>query len=698
MKTVQAKEPRTKDIPPTGACLQRRWRQWRSIAVKAGTWVRTGVRVPWSRIPPACKRKQKDLTTEEEIYLDKEVARMLQENAIYKTDRTDLVLSSIYTVPKKNGKRRPVINLRWVNKHIKRMHFKMSTMKDVKAALSKNCYMASVDLSDCFWGVPVAEQDQRFVAFEWKGQKYCFRVLPFGLSVSPYFVTKLYRHVVEHLQQKGHRVIMYIDDILILGKDKDTCQRSLRALLELLQDLGAVVNEAKSHLTPTQRLEYLGFELDSVGMRIWAPPKKIKNMAKGLKSFLRHNVASAREVASLLGKLGSMADALFPVRVHTSALQDFKLAALGGSRTSWDTKMTIPDDAKADATWWLQNLRLLNGRPILTPATDIRAATDASDLGWGAWVETPRGKLSWGGAFSRNIPHDHINYKELLAVYYLLRSCPEKIRGKVVDLGVDNTTALHYIRNMGGRKRYLADLATKIFNMASDLQVRLLAYHLPGIQNTLADFESRRFMDPHRIHLTDFKMSETVFNFAQQLFGDNSIDAFSTFHNRHLRRFASWTPQPDATWLDAMTHSWKREFPWVNPPFSLLGKIMQKLEVERAQATVVVPLWPAQPWFPKLLTMVQGSVLVLPRGATLFEHPTHPSLDTEPPWLTLVCKLSGRQCPRKATTTRALTLSSSPGSRRPWKITRATGDAGRFSPQDKAKIQQLLTTLGSLHG
>lgn len=151
-------------------------------------------------------------------------------------------------------------------------------------------------------------------------------------------------------------------------------------MLELLQDLGAVVNEAKSHLTPTQRLEYLGFELDSVGMRIWAPPKKIKNMAKGLKSFLRHNVASAREVASLLGKLGSMADALFPVRVHTSALQDFKLAALGGSRTSWDTKMTIPDDAKADATWWLQNLRLLNGRPILTPATDIRAATDASDL------------------------------------------------------------------------------------------------------------------------------------------------------------------------------------------------------------------------------------------------------------------------------------------------------------------------------
>ena len=93
---------------------------------------------------------------------------MLKEHAIEQTTRTDLVLSSIYTVPKKNGKTRAVINLRWVNSHLHRKHFKMSTMKDVKAALTQDCWMASLDLKDCFWALPVAQCDQRFLAFEFE--------------------------------------------------------------------------------------------------------------------------------------------------------------------------------------------------------------------------------------------------------------------------------------------------------------------------------------------------------------------------------------------------------------------------------------------------------------------------------------------------------------------------------------------------
>ena len=164
-------------------------------------------------MPRACKRRQKTLTPREELYLDKEVERMLKEKAIYVNKAQNLVLSSIYTVPKKNGKRRAVINLRWVNKHLPDIHFKMSTMKDVKAAISQGAYLASIDLTDCFWGLPVAPEDQRFLSFQWRGVNYSFRCLPFGLKLSPYFITKLYRNVVAQLQSEGHRVVLYLDEI-----------------------------------------------------------------------------------------------------------------------------------------------------------------------------------------------------------------------------------------------------------------------------------------------------------------------------------------------------------------------------------------------------------------------------------------------------------------------------------------------------
>ena len=166
----------TKQNVPSGACLQRSWQAWQQLSVTAGKWIKEGIRLPWRCIPWTCRRPQKVLDAEEAAFLDKEVERMLQEQAIYKTDRTDLVTSSIYTVAKKGsgGKRRPVINLRWVNAHLPRIKFKMSTMKDVKTAITKDCWMTKVDLKDCFWGAPLSAHDQRFLSFRWRDQNYSF--------------------------------------------------------------------------------------------------------------------------------------------------------------------------------------------------------------------------------------------------------------------------------------------------------------------------------------------------------------------------------------------------------------------------------------------------------------------------------------------------------------------------------------------
>ncbi len=130
-----------------------------------------------------------------------------------------------------------MMTLRWVNEHLNKVHFKMSTMKDVKNALTKDCWMASIDLADCFWALPAAERDQRALVLQFKGKTYKFKVLPFGLGPSPMFITKLYRKVVEHLQARGHRVMIYIDDILILGAAKAEWEASASEVARLLNIL-----------------------------------------------------------------------------------------------------------------------------------------------------------------------------------------------------------------------------------------------------------------------------------------------------------------------------------------------------------------------------------------------------------------------------------------------------------------------------
>ena len=135
--TAQTTVP-TQDPRPTGGCLQPFWRAWSRLSSQAGEWVKTGVRLPWRCIPRACKRQQRHLEPIERQFLRDEITRMLKEGAITPTSRQDLVLNSIYTVPKKNGKRRAVINLRWVNSHLHRNNFKMTTMRIVKAAMTQD--------------------------------------------------------------------------------------------------------------------------------------------------------------------------------------------------------------------------------------------------------------------------------------------------------------------------------------------------------------------------------------------------------------------------------------------------------------------------------------------------------------------------------------------------------------------------------
>jgi hypothetical protein len=673
-------------LAPSGCCLRPNWRRWRQLSSQAGKWVREGIKIPWLRVPKTCKRQQKKLSKEETDFLDKEVTRMLEMQAIKESDRTDLILSSIYTVPKKNGKRRPVINLRWVNEHIETIHFKMSTMKDVKQAMRKGDYLASLDLTDCFWGLPLSEKDQRACAFHWRGKNYVFTCLPFGLSLSPLFITKLYRNVVEHLQARGHRVIMYIDDILILGETRKQCADSVQAVRDCLAELGARINAAKSQPTPTQRLEYLGFELDTKAMKIWTPKKKLLNTKKALKSFLRSGTATAREAASVLGKLNSLADALLSARVHTAETHDFKLAA---QRHGWDHATQIPKAAIDELNWWLRHLQALNGRSIHPPAKDFDAGTDASDFGWGCWIRTAAGLQRWGGHFDAEEAKLHINFKEMLAVKYFLQSCPVDLRGKTVDIGIDNTTTLWYLMKYGGRKTHLANLSAEIFDITRTRETVLIGHHCPGLSNTIADQESRRTTIDH---LSDLQLNPQLFLEVEKIWGPHSIDLFASFQDRLLPRYSSREPQPGTQWIDALTRSWTDENAWANPPFAMIFRVLHKVKQEGSTVTLLAPFWPSQPWFPLLLSMLVDAPVLLPRVPGQFRHPLLRSGKT-PQWLTLAWRISGDSSALNKSARRLSRRFSKPGSRRLTRTTTSIGVAGLTSPRQQDRIQELKMSL-----
>jgi hypothetical protein len=140
--------------------------------------------------------------------------------------------------------------------------------------------------------------------------------------------------------------------------------------------------------------------------------------------------------------------------------------------------------------------------------------------------------------------------------------------------------------------------------------------HLPGVQNTVADALSRWPMDR-----SDWSLNPEVFQLVEHRWGPHTIDWFATRQNTRLPRFASWAADEQATYVDALQNLGKPENGYANPPFSLIGKILQKIRKTGRDLTLIVPAWPSQHWWPLLLELLSDTPLILPQVPDLFSPP-----------------------------------------------------------------------------
>ena len=157
-------------------------------------------------------------------------------------------------------------------------------------------------------------------------------------------------------------------------------------------------------------------------------------------------------------------------------------------------------------------------------------------------------------------------------------------------------------------------------------EIWLIATHIAGVKNITADRESRNFDDR-----TEWKLNENVFRNITSRWGTPDIDLFASRLNFQIKPFVSWKADPEATAINAFTISWSETFSYIFPPFSLLGKVLQKLQEDKGKAFVIVPEWKTQTWYPMLQKLMLDQPVQLPQRKSLLLLPfntdkTHPLL------------------------------------------------------------------------
>ena len=141
---------------------------------------------------------------EERILIEEEINNLPAKDAIEEIPMSELYYSSsMFLVAKKSGGKRPVLNLKPLNKFVPNQTFKMEGIHLLKDFLKPNYFMTKLDLSDAYYSIPIDKHSRCYLQFIFEGKLYQFKVLVFGLNTAPRIFSKCMKPVVAFIHSKG---------------------------------------------------------------------------------------------------------------------------------------------------------------------------------------------------------------------------------------------------------------------------------------------------------------------------------------------------------------------------------------------------------------------------------------------------------------------------------------------------------------
>ena len=340
----------------------------------------------------------------------------------------------------------------------------------------------------------------------------------------------------------------YLDDWLMKSQSKSLVERHRDLMLFWVNKLGFLVNEGKSQLTPTQAPAFLGSTLYLLNMLVFPSERRILRATRLAASLLARTAQPAKTWQRFLGHLSSLRELVPMAVVHTRPIQLML-------HDQWTQVLDSPyvrihPNEATLAEWWTSQANLRVGRPFLHQDLTMSIITDASKEGLGGHL----GNWVVSGHWSRAWAKRHINWLELQAVWLTLKHFLPQLQGTAVDVISDNPTTVAYINKVGGTQSpSLCHLALDVWAWCRQHDIFLVASHLSGDKNVLADALSR---GSHR-HPTEWTLHNAVTRAIFQCWPTPHVDLFASEKNHKLPVFFSIRLSPSSSGVNALTQNWE---------------------------------------------------------------------------------------------------------------------------------------------
>ena len=184
-----------------------------------------GYSIPLLKLP-ATKFLDNNLSSlKHPTFVRETIDELLAKGAITELATPPRVVNPL-TVVVKDGKKRMVLDCRYINKFVHKQKTKIEGAETLKKFLPRATHLFNFNLKAGYHHIEMNPAQTCLLGFSYtdheeKDRYFCFKVLPFGLTSAGFIFTKLLGMLITHWRRQGIKVVVFFDDGLGAGYSFD---------------------------------------------------------------------------------------------------------------------------------------------------------------------------------------------------------------------------------------------------------------------------------------------------------------------------------------------------------------------------------------------------------------------------------------------------------------------------------------------
>lgn len=345
--------------------------------------------------------------------------------------------------------------------------------------------LAKVDIRAAYRHIAVHPEDRYLLGVVWRDQLYLDCMLPFGLRSAP----KVFNTVADvfewMVRENGVRNIdHYLDDFATFGAPhSNECAENLGILQAVAEEHGIQLAADKT-VGPTTKMVFLGIEVDTVEGTLRLPEAKLTKLRRLLQEWAGRKSARKRDFQVILGHLNHACKVVRPGRSFLRNMISLLKVARNPAH-----HIRLNKGFRADLQWWNTFVEEWNGISTIPPSPsqvpmEFYLYSDAAGRwGCGAVYNQAWFQLQW----PEGCEQFSIAFKELVPILIAALVWGKGWEGQRVLSFCDNEAVVHMIASRSSENAELMHLLRCLFFIEATWQFTLLARHVRGKENVMAD-------------------------------------------------------------------------------------------------------------------------------------------------------------------------------------------------------------------